>query len=55
VCELDAHEVCTGCGRTRGEIAIWPYADSNLRREIRRLAQLRKQQAPPPAQPPALR
>jgi predicted Fe-S protein YdhL (DUF1289 family) len=23
VCVLDANDVCTGCGRTRGEIARW--------------------------------
>jgi predicted Fe-S protein YdhL (DUF1289 family) len=42
VCQLDAQQVCIGCGRTAGEITVWRYADDGLRREICRVASLRR-------------
>src|SRR5205085_6080213 len=35
VCQLGHDQVCTGCGRTIGEIAEWPAADNARRRRIR--------------------
>jgi uncharacterized protein len=43
VCELTAHNVCRGCGRTTDEIAIWSRADNGLRSAIRQAAEVRKQ------------
>jgi len=36
ICELDDHEVCTGCGRTLDEIATWSELGDAERRAIMR-------------------
>ena len=42
ICQLDAgQQVCTGCGRSLGEIAEWSVASEPRRREIVRAAQAR--------------
>jgi predicted Fe-S protein YdhL (DUF1289 family) len=43
VCELNADNICKGCGRTTDEIEIWSRADNGLRRAIKQAAELRKQ------------
>jgi uncharacterized protein len=43
VCELNADNICKGCGRTTYEIEIWSRADNCLRRAIKHAAELRKQ------------
>jgi predicted Fe-S protein YdhL (DUF1289 family) len=43
VCELNANNICRGCGRTTYEIEIWSRADNVLRRAIKRASELRKQ------------
>ena len=45
VCELDADDICLGCGRSLEEIGAWMYADDAERRAIvkrsyQRLAQV---------------
>jgi len=34
VCRLDMDDVCTGCHRTRDEIAIWSSVNDDCRRAI---------------------
>ncbi len=34
ICRLDAHEVCTGCGRTLDEIARWSRMSDDERRVV---------------------
>jgi len=34
ICELDQHDVCTGCGRTLDEIATWGALGDAERRAI---------------------
>ena len=46
VCQLDARQVCVGCGRTLREIADWSRASAAQRREICAAAVLRLRQAP---------
>jgi uncharacterized protein len=42
VCALDGSGVCTGCGRTIGEISEWPGAPARRRIDIRALAAARQ-------------
>ncbi len=42
VCQLDAEQVCLGCGRRMKEIAAWSKADPKARREILQLAAERR-------------
>jgi predicted Fe-S protein YdhL (DUF1289 family) len=35
VCVLDAHDICTGCGRALREIADWMRMDPQERRVVR--------------------
>jgi hypothetical protein len=46
ICQLDARQVCVGCGRTLQEIAEWSRASAERRRQIVAAALLR--QARPP-------
>ena len=41
ICQVDASGVCTGCGRTLGEIEEWPRAARERRMQIRAAACLR--------------
>ncbi|MFA5940634.1 MAG: DUF1289 domain-containing protein [Sinimarinibacterium sp.] len=41
VCALDPQQVCTGCGRSLGEIAEWSAAPRDRKLEIRRRAETR--------------
>jgi len=34
VCQLDAADICLGCGRSLAEIAAWSQADGPRRRQI---------------------
>lgn len=49
VCVLDPQQVCTGCGRSSAEIALWPTADDDLRRTILERAAARRARAAPGA------
>lgn len=43
ICTLDVSDnVCTGCGRTRAEIWAWTRCSDARKREIVKLAELRK-------------
>lgn len=41
VCQLDADDVCIGCGRTRGEIAEWLNASPERQAKIIQAAEER--------------
>jgi uncharacterized protein len=48
VCVLDSEDVCTGCGRTRGEIARWTgMTAAEQRAVVRRVAARGKHQNGP--------
>lgn len=35
ICQIDeAHDICTGCGRTRREIALWTRIEPEERRAV---------------------
>jgi predicted Fe-S protein YdhL (DUF1289 family) len=40
LCRLEAR-ICQGCGRTGREIALWPSADAEEKRDILRASQAR--------------
>ncbi len=42
ICELDAHDVCVGCGRTRGEIAGWTSMSDAQKAKVVEVAALRR-------------
>lgn len=45
ICELETNnniEFCVGCGRTTQEIAEWSTASKQRKREINKMARLRK-------------
>jgi predicted Fe-S protein YdhL (DUF1289 family) len=44
VCKLNpSHQYCTGCYRTKSQIAAWSIADDEMKREINNDAKRRKQ------------
>lgn len=45
ICQLDAAEICLGCGRSLGEIAEWTSADNARRLQIRAVARARVEHA----------
>ncbi|MGH8460531.1 MAG: DUF1289 domain-containing protein [Stenotrophobium sp.] len=44
VCQLDAADICSGCGRSLSEIAEWSQAATTRKQQIRAAAQQRLQQ-----------
>jgi predicted Fe-S protein YdhL (DUF1289 family) len=42
ICELDEHDVCVGCGRTRAEIAGWTSMTEPQRAKVVELAEQRR-------------
>ncbi len=42
ICELDAHDVCIGCGRTRAEIAGWTSMSEPQKAKVVELAAQRR-------------
>jgi predicted Fe-S protein YdhL (DUF1289 family) len=45
ICQLDAAQICIGCGRSIREIGEWSVASSERRLQIRAEAQQRQQAA----------
>ena len=43
VCQLDQQQVCTGCGRTLGEIGEWSVATAVRKQQINQDARMRRQ------------